>query len=141
MGLVFEAEVLAPFGDSRAPQADARPGGRVAIKMLRSEHLDDSQVRTRFVDEGRACMRLRHPNVIRVFDVGEAEDGTPFIVMERLEGEHAQRARAAGRRARCVPRRRDRAAGARGSRRGARAERGPPRSEARRTSSSSETTP
>jgi eukaryotic-like serine/threonine-protein kinase len=75
MGLVFEADAL------------GTPGGRVAIKMLRSEHLDDSQVRSRFVDEGRACMRLVHPNVIRVFEAGEAEDGTPFIVMERLEGE------------------------------------------------------
>jgi serine/threonine protein kinase len=75
MGLVFEAEVLQP------------PGGRVAIKMLRTEHLGDPQVRTRFIDEGRACMRLVHPNVIRVFEVGEAEDGTPFLVMERLEGE------------------------------------------------------
>jgi len=76
MGLVFEAEVLQPPSQ-----------GRVAIKMLRTEHLGDPQVRTRFVDEGKACMRLQHPNVIRVFDVGEAEDGTPFIVMERLEGE------------------------------------------------------
>ena len=75
MGLVFEAELLQP------------PGGRFAIKMLRTEHLADAQVRARFLDEGRACMRLVHPNVIRVFEVAEAEDGTPFIVMERLEGE------------------------------------------------------
>ncbi len=75
MGLVYEADALAP------------PGGRVAIKMLRAEHLADAQVRMRFIDEGRACMRLVHPNVIRVFEAGEAEDGTPFIVMERLEGQ------------------------------------------------------
>jgi serine/threonine-protein kinase len=55
--------------------------------MLRTEHLGDAQVRARFIDEGRACMRLQHPNVIRVFEVGEAEDGTPFLVMERLDGE------------------------------------------------------
>ncbi len=75
MGLVYEAELLQP------------PGGRFAIKMLRTEHLGDPQVRTRFIDEGHACMRLQHPNVIRVFEVGEAEDGTPFLVMERLDGE------------------------------------------------------
>jgi serine/threonine protein kinase len=75
MGLVFEAEVL------------STPGSRVAVKMLRTEHLHDPQVRSRFLDEGRACMRLVHPNVIRIFEVGEAEDGTPFLVMERLEGE------------------------------------------------------
>jgi len=55
--------------------------------MLRTEHLGDAQVRTRFLDEGKACMRLQHPNVIRVFEVAEAEDGTPFIVMDRLEGQ------------------------------------------------------
>ncbi len=44
-------------------------------------------MRARFIDEGRACIRLVHPNVIRVFEVGEAEDGSPYIVMERLEGQ------------------------------------------------------
>ena len=75
MGLVFEADALAP------------PGGKVAIKLLRPEHIGDAQIRARFLDEGRACMRLVHPNVIRVFEAGEAEDGTPFIVMERLVGD------------------------------------------------------
>jgi serine/threonine protein kinase len=75
MGMVFEAE------------AAESPGVRLAVKLLRPEHLGDAQIRTRFLDEGRACMRLLHPNVIRVFDAGEAEDGSPFIVMERLEGE------------------------------------------------------
>jgi len=87
MGLVFEADALAPpVNDSRAPQADARRG-KVAIKLLRPEHMSDAQIRARFLDEGRACMRLVHPNVIRVFEAGEAEDGTPFIVMERLVGD------------------------------------------------------
>lgn len=79
MGLVFEAEVL--------PGSGAQPGQRVAIKLLRADHLADPQVRARFIDEGRACIRLVHPNVIRVFEVGEAEDGSPYIVMERLEGQ------------------------------------------------------
>jgi serine/threonine-protein kinase len=74
MGLVYEAEVLGPHAS------------RVAIKLLRSEHLADAQVRQRFLEEGRACMRLLHPNILRVFEVGEAEDGAPYLVMERLEG-------------------------------------------------------
>lgn len=76
MGLVYEAEVLPP-----------QPPVRVAIKLLRSEHLADAQVRMRFLEEGRACMRLLHPNILRVFEVGEAEDGAPYLVMERLEGQ------------------------------------------------------
>ena len=74
MGLVYEAESVAP------------PNAKVAIKILRSEFLADANVRTRFLDEGRACMRLDHPNVLRVFEVAEAEDGSPYLVMERLEG-------------------------------------------------------
>jgi len=77
MGLVFECETL----------GGASPVARVALKLLRPEHMGDAQIRGRFLAEGRACMRLVHPNVIRVFDTGEAEDGTPFFVMERLEGE------------------------------------------------------
>jgi len=77
MGLVYEAQVLAP-----APNGPTR----VAIKLLKSEHLVDATVRMRFLDEGRACMRLQHPNVLRVFEVGEAEDGSPYLVMERLDG-------------------------------------------------------
>ena len=85
MGLVFEAESL------------AQPGTRVAIKLLRPEHMGDAQIRTRFLDEGRACMRFVHPNVIRVFEAGEAEDGSPFIVMERLVGEPLSAAAPLGR--------------------------------------------
>ena len=75
MGLVYAADPL------------PGPGARVAVKLLRPEHLHDAQIKARFVDEGRACMRLVHPNVIRVFDVGEAEDGSPFLVMELLDGD------------------------------------------------------
>jgi serine/threonine-protein kinase len=77
MGLVYEAEVLAPT-----------PGlpPRVAVKLLRAEHLADEQVRARFLEEGRACMRLVHPNLLHVFEVDSAEDGSPYLVMDRLEG-------------------------------------------------------
>jgi serine/threonine protein kinase len=78
MGLVYEADVLAP-----TPPLPPR----VAIKLLRHEHLHDEQVRRRFTEEGRACMRFQHPNVIHVFEVDTAEEGTPYLVMERLEGQ------------------------------------------------------
>jgi serine/threonine-protein kinase len=59
---------------------------RVAIKLLRERFLGDGEIRTRFVREARSAARLSHPNVVRVFDAGEAE-GRPFIVMEYVEGE------------------------------------------------------
>ena len=65
-------------------QALERP---VAIKLLRAELTRNSAVVARFEQEARAASRLNHPNVVTVYDVGEAEDGTRFLVMELLEGE------------------------------------------------------
>src|SRR5687768_11565054 len=39
-----------------------------------------------FLDEARLAARLHHPNVIHTYEVGEQKDGTPFIVMEYLDG-------------------------------------------------------
>jgi eukaryotic-like serine/threonine-protein kinase len=58
----------------------------VAIKVL-AEHLSgDSAFRERFLQESRLASRLSHPNVVRVYDAGEA-DGRPYIVMEYVEGD------------------------------------------------------
>ena len=43
------------------------------------------EARERFLREGAALARLSHPNIVRVYDRGEA-DGTPFIVLERIKG-------------------------------------------------------
>ncbi|MDP9034595.1 MAG: serine/threonine protein kinase [Myxococcota bacterium] len=73
MGEVFAAEPL-------------EGGTRVAIKVLRPEFLSHANVLARFLEEGRTCMRLLHPNVVRVIACAAAEDGTPYMVMELLEG-------------------------------------------------------
>lgn len=73
MGTVFE---------SMSPD----DGRVVAVKLLGLDYRDDADVKARFLDEGRTCQRLIHPNIVRVYDVAEAEDGTPYIVMELLEG-------------------------------------------------------
>ncbi|HZC29393.1 MAG TPA: serine/threonine-protein kinase, partial [Gaiellaceae bacterium] len=57
----------------------------VAIKLLGENLLGDADVRRRFVREARSAARLAHPNVVRVFDTGEAA-GRPFIVMEYVAG-------------------------------------------------------
>jgi len=61
-------------------------GARVAIKLLRPEFLGDSQVLARFLEEGSLCTRLVHPNIARMLECAGAEDGSPYLVMELLEG-------------------------------------------------------
>jgi hypothetical protein len=55
----------------------------VAIKVLTE---DSGDLRERFAREARTAARLRHPNIVQVFDVGTFE-GRPFIAMEYIPGE------------------------------------------------------
>jgi tRNA A-37 threonylcarbamoyl transferase component Bud32 len=59
---------------------------RVALKFLLPEQMANAEVAERFVREARASAQLRGEHVCRVSDVGTAEDGAPYIVMELLEG-------------------------------------------------------
>lgn len=60
--------------------------GRVAIKILSEEAKRDEASRARFAREARASGRLRSRHVARVLDVDALADGTPYLVMEYLEG-------------------------------------------------------
>ena len=57
----------------------------VAIKILSRELGDDPEFRASFEAEAKAMARLNHPNLIGVYDFGDA-DGMPFIVMEMVNG-------------------------------------------------------
>lgn len=58
----------------------------VAIKFLKAEMVGDGGIVQRFLREAHATVRLRGEHVARVIDVGMMENGTPFMVMEHLEG-------------------------------------------------------
>jgi len=58
----------------------------LAIKCLRDEVARDAAYRRRFLTEARAAGTLTHPNIVTIYDVGEA-DGRPYIAMERLRGD------------------------------------------------------
>jgi serine/threonine-protein kinase len=58
---------------------------RVAIKTLHPELAHRSIARQRFLREGEAASRIRHPHVVDVTDV-DIQDGMPYLVMEYLEG-------------------------------------------------------
>jgi serine/threonine protein kinase len=59
---------------------------RVAIKTLMPSLSANQEARVRFIREGEAASRIRHPNVVDVTDVG-VEGTTSYLVMEYLEGE------------------------------------------------------
>jgi serine/threonine protein kinase len=57
----------------------------VALKILRDEHLHHPTVRERFLEEARALAGLDHPNILKVFQIGECLAG-PYFVMELIDG-------------------------------------------------------
>ncbi|HEY9791582.1 MAG TPA: serine/threonine-protein kinase [Candidatus Obscuribacterales bacterium] len=58
----------------------------VAIKIIRSEMIDNSTLIQRFQQEATAISKLDHPNIVQVYDYGVAPDGLPYLVMDYLEG-------------------------------------------------------
>lgn len=74
MGEVFLAE-------------DTRLDRKAAIKFLPAELTADPERRQRFLVEAKAALALNHPHVCIVYDVGESDDGLPFIAMEFVEGQ------------------------------------------------------
>jgi beta-lactam-binding protein with PASTA domain/predicted Ser/Thr protein kinase len=64
---------------------DEELGRRVAIKILNDRHASDDQFVERFRREAKNAAGLSHPNIVSIYDRGEAE-GTYYIAMEYLEG-------------------------------------------------------
>lgn|GEM_PF-2114829 len=58
----------------------------VAIKILRAEYLADPAVSERFNREARAAARLKHPNIVAVYDFGILPNGGAYLVMELIVG-------------------------------------------------------
>jgi serine/threonine-protein kinase len=74
MGAVYRAENLATRG-------------RVAIKVLHPEMLENAEAVARFEREAVALGRVVHPNIAAARDVGRLDDGACFLVLDYLEGE------------------------------------------------------
>ncbi len=77
MGVVYKAK-------------DPEIGRLVAIKTLKSVFMGDdasgNEALQRFRQESRSAGRLHHPNIVTIFEAGRAESGSPYIVMEYIEG-------------------------------------------------------
>ena len=86
-------EILAELGHGGFGRVfrglDPTVGRQVAVKTLIAD--GDAGMLTRFRNEAAASGRLRHPNIVTIYDFGEHE-GVPYIVMELLEGRDLQHA-------------------------------------------------
>ncbi len=65
---------------------DSQFASRVAIKCVR-EGVDNDQIIARFRTERRILGAMHHPGIARLLDGGMAEDGSPYLVMEYIEGQ------------------------------------------------------
>ncbi len=74
MGVVYEAK-------------HERISQRVAVKVLNHELFSDEKVLQRFFNEAKALSVVQHSSIVKVFEYGQLDDGTPFIMMEFLDGE------------------------------------------------------
>jgi serine/threonine protein kinase len=71
-------------------------GRQRALKFISSELSQDAAFLRRFRREAQAAIDLQHPNVVQVVDLDQAEDGSPYIAMEYVEGPDLRHALAAG---------------------------------------------
>ncbi len=73
----------------------ARLDRHCAIKILRPQLAADPELRERFIREARAAARLDHPNIVTVYDAGEA-DGVAYFAMQFVAGEPLARLNRSG---------------------------------------------
>lgn len=61
-------------------------GRRAAIKLLSLDPHSKPEFVTRFLNEAKAANQVKHPGVVQVFEYGQLDDGTPWMLMEYLDG-------------------------------------------------------
>ncbi len=59
----------------------------VALKVMASAIVSDSELKERFEREAKSVARLQHPNIVTVYDLGYDAQGAPYIAMEYLKGQ------------------------------------------------------
>ena len=74
------------MGEVYAARRD-ETGETVAVKVLHREILHEDRVLARFLREGQLASSLSSPHIVALHDIGQLEDGLPYLAMELLEGE------------------------------------------------------
>ena len=92
-------EILAPIGAGGMGEVyratDTKLGRDAAIKVLASATASDPDRRRRFEQEARSASALNHPNILTIYDIGEA-GGDIYIAMELVEGRTLRELMASG---------------------------------------------
>jgi Tol biopolymer transport system component/predicted Ser/Thr protein kinase len=82
-------DIVAPIGAGGMGEVyrarDAKLGREIAIKVLPASVAEDRERRRRFEQEARSASALNHPNILTIYDIGEA-DGALYIAMELVDG-------------------------------------------------------
>jgi eukaryotic-like serine/threonine-protein kinase len=79
--------VLGKGGMGTVYEVVKEPGIRGAMKVMHPTMVARPDCVARFFDEVRLLAKLRHKNIVAVYDFDTLGDGTPYLVMEKLEGE------------------------------------------------------
>src|SRR5215469_8091409 len=69
---------------------DPRLDRPVAIKVLRSDAAVTAERKRRFIQEAKSASALNHPNIVHIYDIGEA-DGVAYVAMEFVAGKTLDR--------------------------------------------------
>ena len=64
---------------------DSRLGRKVALKVLPTDLLSNREGLARFALEARSASALNHPNIVTIFEIGQA-DSSPYLAMELIDG-------------------------------------------------------
>ncbi len=65
---------------------DLKSGDKVAFKVMHAHLLDNPSNVRRFRREAQAANKVRHPHAVKIFDVGVTPNGSPYIIMDFLDG-------------------------------------------------------
>src|SRR2546427_2529379 len=64
---------------------DEKSGRKVALKFLPKSQIQEKSIENRFIHEGRAALKLKHCNIVEIYEVGSDPTGL-FIAMEWIDG-------------------------------------------------------
>jgi eukaryotic-like serine/threonine-protein kinase len=93
LGMVIDGryEVLSVIGEGGMGTVyevrHAALGKRFALKALRKDLAQDSEIAARFIQEARTAAAVSHPGLVEITDFGRLESGQVYFVMELLEGQ------------------------------------------------------